>query len=177
MMGDEAASEEHQRSLSAPLIFFIVLAFHFASHWTDHFKKGGSEKEKEIQLRAEIKQLLKEANSLSQPSTFAQAAKIKRQAAAKEKELAKCQHLHAKDTALYSQVLFTSKILTYLILLIWFWSSPVASISQQLVQPFGRLLSWRTGGVQNNNIMVGIIPWLAVSSRVSRFICKLTYSK
>jgi len=37
-MGDEA-SEEHQRSLAAPLIFFIVLAFHFASQWIDQFKK------------------------------------------------------------------------------------------------------------------------------------------
>lgn len=37
-MGDEA-SEEHQRSLAAPFIFFVVLAFQFASHWIDHFKK------------------------------------------------------------------------------------------------------------------------------------------
>ncbi|KAL5063581.1 hypothetical protein RYX36_025318 [Vicia faba] len=176
MMGDNA-SEEHQTSFAAPLIFFIVLAFQFASYWIDHFKKIGSEKEKEVQLRAEIKQLSKEANSMSQPSTFAQAAKLKRQAAAKEKELAKCQDLHTSDTTLYSKALLISKVLTYLILLIWFWRSPVASISQQLVQPFGRLLSWRTGGVHNNNIMVGIIPWLAVTSRVSKLICKLTYSK
>ncbi|CAJ2635921.1 protein GET1-like [Trifolium pratense] len=177
MMEGDIAIEEHQRSLAAPFVFLIVLAFQFASHWIDHLKKSGSEKEKEIKLRAEIKELLKEASSLSQPSTFAQGAKLKRQAAAKEKELAKCQDLQDKDTTLYSNVLLFSKVLTYLILLIWFWSSPVASISQQLVQPFGRLLSWRTGGVQNNNIMVGIIPWLAVSSRVSRFICKFKYSK
>ncbi|XP_061351440.1 protein GET1-like [Gastrolobium bilobum] len=175
-MGD-GASEEHQRSLAAPLIFFIVLAFQFASHWIDHFKKSGSVNEKGIQLRGEIKQLLKEASSLSQPSTFAQAAKLRRLAAAKERELAKCQNLHDKDTALYSQVLLALKVLTYLILLIWFWSVPVASISQQLVQPFGRLLSWRTAGVQNNNILVGIIPWLIISTRVSRFICRLTHSK
>ncbi|XP_057420613.1 protein GET1-like [Lotus japonicus] len=174
-MGD-GASEGHQRSLAAPLIFFVVIAFQFASHWIDQFKKSG-DNGKEIQLRGEIKQLLKEANSLSQPSTYAQAAKLKRQAAAKERELAKCHNLHDKDTALYSNVLLVSKVLTYLILLIWFWSAPVASISQQLVQPFGRLLSWRTGGVQNNNIMVGIIPWLVVCSRVSRFICRLTYGK
>ncbi|KAK7262763.1 hypothetical protein RJT34_30343 [Clitoria ternatea] len=175
-MGGEA-SEEHQRSLAAPFIFFAVLALQFASHWIDQFKKRGSENEEEIQLRGEIKQLLKEASSLSQPSTFAQAAKLKRLAAAKERELAKCQNLHDKDTAVYSKVLFFSKVLTYLIPLIWFWSVPVASISQQLLQPFGTLLSWRTGGVQNDNIMVGIIPWLIVSTRVSRFICKLTYSK
>lgn len=171
-MGDEA-SEEHQRSLAAPFIFFVVLAFQFASHWIDHFEKGGSK----TKLRGEIKELLKEASSLSQPSTFAQAAKLRRLAAAKEKELAKCQNLHDKDTDLYSKALFFSKGLTYLILLIWFWRYPVASISQQLVQPFGRLLSWSSGGVQNNYIMVGIIPWLIVSTRVSRYICRLTYGK
>ncbi|KAK7250763.1 hypothetical protein RIF29_33421 [Crotalaria pallida] len=177
VMGDEGSEEHQGGSLAAPLIFLIVLAFQFASHWIDHLIKGGSDNEKETQLRAEIKQLLKEASSLSQPSTFAQAAKLRRMAAAKERELAKCQNVHVKDTALYSKVLLISKVLTYLILLIWFWRVPVASVSQQLVQPFGRLLSWRTGGVQNNNIMVGIIPWLIVSSRVSRFVCKLTYSK
>ncbi|BBN67636.1 methyltransferase 1 [Prunus dulcis] len=41
-------------------------------------------------LRGEIKDLLKEASSLSQPSTFAQAAKLRRMAAVKEKELANC---------------------------------------------------------------------------------------
>lgn len=38
MMGDNA-SEEHQRSFAAPLIFIIVLAFQFASYWIDHLKK------------------------------------------------------------------------------------------------------------------------------------------
>ncbi|KAL2966248.1 hypothetical protein AAZX31_16G105300 [Glycine max] len=89
-MGDEA-SEEHQRSLAAPFIFFVVLTFQFASNWIDHFKKSGSNEEKETKLRVEIKELSKEASSLSQPSTFAQAAKLKRLAAAKERELAKCE--------------------------------------------------------------------------------------
>ncbi|QCD82159.1 heterogeneous nuclear ribonucleoprotein F/H [Vigna unguiculata] len=115
--------------------------------------KGGSDKEEKAKLHREIKELLKEANSLSQPSTFAQGAKLKRKAAAKEKELAKFQNLNDKDSALYSRFLLISKVLTYLIFLMWFWSVPVASISQQLVQPFGRLLSWRTGGIENNNIM------------------------
>ncbi|OWM83683.1 hypothetical protein CDL15_Pgr004113 [Punica granatum] len=43
----------------------------------------------EEQLRGEIKKLLRDASTLSQPSTFAQASKLRRQAAAKEKELAK----------------------------------------------------------------------------------------
>ncbi|KAL9327198.1 hypothetical protein ACSQ67_007843 [Phaseolus vulgaris] len=98
--------------------------------------QSGSDKEKEAELHREIKELLKEASSLAQPSTFAQGAKLKRKAAAKEKELAKFQNLHVKDTALYSKFLLISKVLTYLIFLMWFWSVPVASISQQLVQPF-----------------------------------------
>ncbi|TKY70243.1 Tail-anchored protein insertion receptor WRB [Spatholobus suberectus] len=174
-MGDEA-SQERERSLAAPLIFLIVAAFQFAYYCLDHVKKSGSDNEKEIQLRAEIKQLLKEASSMSQPSTFAQAAKLKRLAAAKERELSQYQNSCHKDTALYSKVLLILKYLTYGVLLIWFWRVPVASISQQLVQPFGCLLSWKTGGVQNNSVMIGIISWLVVSARVCRFV-RRAYSK
>jgi len=80
--------------------------------------------------------------------------------------------LHDKDTALYSKFLLISKVfpdleivfslliffaeadkiqhgcvmqvLTYLIFLMWFWSVPVASISQQLVQPFGNAIMINT---------------------------------
>ncbi|XP_022741092.1 uncharacterized protein LOC111292783 isoform X5 [Durio zibethinus] len=81
---------EQRRSLAAPLIFFIFIIFQFATKWLHDLKKGASKTDKEIQLRGEIKQLLKEAASFSQPSTFAQAAKLRRLAAAKEKELANC---------------------------------------------------------------------------------------
>ncbi|TKY68067.1 hypothetical protein E2542_SST10964 [Spatholobus suberectus] len=57
------------------------------------FLQSGSNNEKEIQLRAEIKQLLKEAGLMSQPSAFAQAAKLKRLAADKERELSKCEFI------------------------------------------------------------------------------------
>ncbi|CAL9025953.1 unnamed protein product [Prunus brigantina] len=60
---------------------------------------------------------------------------------AKEKELANYQELHGKERKLsyelYLKVLFISKVLTYLVLIWWFWRVPVASKSQQLVQPFG----------------------------------------
>ncbi|KAJ1413325.1 hypothetical protein SESBI_19710 [Sesbania bispinosa] len=49
-MGDEA-SEEYQRSLAAPLIFFLVLAFQFASHWIDHFKKPATSSSSPADLR------------------------------------------------------------------------------------------------------------------------------
>nr|GMC98993.1 CHD5-like protein [Ipomoea batatas] len=48
----------------------------------------------DVRLKAEIKRLLREAAALSQPSTFAQAAKLRRIAAAKEKELAKSLETH-----------------------------------------------------------------------------------
>ncbi|WJX61280.1 hypothetical protein P8452_46389 [Trifolium repens] len=98
------------------------------------------------------------------------AARLKRLAAAKEKELAKYQSLHKKDMVLYLKAILVGKYLTYGMLLIWFWRVPVASISQQLVQPFGRLLSWKTGIVQDKNIVVGIIAWLIVSARVCRYV-------
>uniref|UniRef100_A0A151UGQ2 Tryptophan-rich protein n=1 Tax=Cajanus cajan TaxID=3821 RepID=A0A151UGQ2_CAJCA len=181
-MGDEA-TQERERSLAAPLIFIIVAAFQFAYYRLDHvIKKSGSDSEKEIQLRAEIKQLLKEASLMSQPSTFAQAAKLKRLAAAKEKELSKYQNSSHKDKASFTKVLLILKELqiyiyfSFLMLLIWFWRVPVATIPEQLVQPFGSLLSWKTVGVQNNSVTIGIISWLVVSARVCRFV-RRAYSK
>ncbi|PPR84237.1 hypothetical protein GOBAR_AA36475 [Gossypium barbadense] len=82
---------ERTRSLAAPFVFFIIIAFQFAAKRLQDLKRGASKTDKEMQLRAEIKQLLKEAASYSQPSTFAQAAKLRRMAAAKEKELANCE--------------------------------------------------------------------------------------
>ncbi|WJX55915.1 hypothetical protein P8452_41631 [Trifolium repens] len=168
-MGDGTIQEYH-KSLVAPSIFFIVAAFQLAYYCLDDLNKNRYDSEKEKVLRGEIKQLLNEANLLSQPSTFAHAARLKRLAAVKEKELAKYQSLHKQDLVLYIKAILVGKYLTYGMLLIWFWRVPVASISQQLVQPFGRLLSWKTGVVQDNDIVVGIIAWLIVSARVCRYV-------
>ncbi|CAI0421731.1 unnamed protein product [Linum tenue] len=89
MEGDEAPLQ-HQWSIVAPLIFSIVVLFQLASRRLELLKRNASKSEKEVQLRAEIKRLYKEASTFSQPSTFAQAAKLRRSAAAKEKELANC---------------------------------------------------------------------------------------
>ncbi|XP_057443666.1 protein GET1-like [Lotus japonicus] len=175
-MGDEAITQERERPLAAPFIFMIVAAFQFAYYCLDHLNKNGSGNEKGIQLRKEIKQILKQASLMSQPSTFAQAAKLKRLAAARERELAKYQNSYHRDHVLYSRVLLFSKYLIYGVLLIWYWRVPVASVSQQLVQPFGRLLSWKSGGVHDNEVVVGIISWLIVSGRVCRFV-RQTYRK
>ncbi|CAJ2646765.1 unnamed protein product [Trifolium pratense] len=168
---EDGTIQEHQKSLAAPSIFFIVAVFQLAYYCLDDLNKNKSDSEKENVLRGEIKRLLNEASLLSQPSTFAQASKLKRLAAAMEKELAKYQSLHKKYLVLYLKAVLVGKYLTYGMLLIWFWRVPVASISQQLVQPFGRLLSWKTGIVQDNNdIVVGIMAWLIISARVCRYV-------
>ncbi|KAJ4714054.1 tail-anchored protein insertion receptor WRB-like [Melia azedarach] len=176
-MGEGEAQGQYQSSVAAPIILLIVFAFHFFSRWLEQLKKRGMRSDKELQLRREIKQLLKEASSFSQPSTFAQGAKLKRLATAKEKELANYQELQSKEIKmsydLYLKVLRIVKVVTYFMLIYWFWRAPVAAISQQLVQPFGKFLSFRTGGLSNNSVMVGIIPWLILSTRVSKFVCGL----
>ncbi|KAI5319872.1 hypothetical protein L3X38_039580 [Prunus dulcis] len=131
--------EGHRRSVAAPLVFIVVVVLQFVSRGLQQLKKRGVKTATANRLRGEIKDLLKEASSLSQPSTFAQAAKLRRMAAVKEKELA--------------NFLFISKVLTYLVLIWWFWRVPIASISQELVQPFGKVLSWRAGGILNENVM------------------------
>ncbi|CAM8985581.1 unnamed protein product [Rhodiola kirilowii] len=169
--------EAHQSSLAAPVIFFIVTAFQFASKYLDDIKKKGGKSEEEMKLRGEIKQLLKEASTLSQPSTFAQAAKLRRMAAAKEKELVKYQESLSKEKNSvidsYLKILLIVKVITYFFLICWFWKLHVAVISRQLVQPFGKLLSWRGGGYLNDNVLVGIVPWLVLSTRVSKLMIRL----
>ncbi|KAI5319864.1 hypothetical protein L3X38_039572 [Prunus dulcis] len=169
--------EGHRMSVAAPLVFIVVVVLQFVSRGLQQLKKRGVKTATANRLRGEIKDLLKGASSLSQPSTFAQAAKLRRMAAVKEKELANYQELHGKERKLsyelYLKVLFISKVLTYLVLIWWFWRVPVASISQELVQPFGKVLSCRAGGILNENVMVGIIPWLILSTRVSKFVCRL----
>ncbi|XP_015576375.1 protein GET1 isoform X1 [Ricinus communis] len=162
-MGEEETlgGEGQGRSLAAPLIFLVVVFFQLVSTYLEQLKKRAAKTSTEVQLRTEIKQLLKEASSYSQPSTFAQAAKLRRLAAAKEKELANLQEMHNKEMKLsydlYLKIIFLSKIVTYFVMICWFWRTPVAAISQQLVQPFGRMLSWGAGGLFNDNVLVIIL--------------------
>ncbi|KAK4348014.1 hypothetical protein RND71_034353 [Anisodus tanguticus] len=168
--------EKLEGSVAAPMIFLIVVAVQYLSRCVELNTSRVVVNAEELKLRAEIKQLLKEANAMSQPSTFAQAAKLRRTAAAKEQELAKNHEKLIKqmkssyDT--HTKALTIIKVLTYFLLIIWFWRIPVASIPKQLMQPFGRILSWRAGGPVNENVMVGVIPWLLLSTRVSKLICR-----
>ncbi|CAH9105929.1 unnamed protein product [Cuscuta europaea] len=172
---DEALVKD-AKSIAAPLVFFVVGVFQFLSRYVELQKTKTSISDKDAKLKAEIKQLMQEANALSQPSTFAQAAKLKRTVATMEKELAKNQRIHSEEIKMsydmYTKFLFVLKIFTYSMLLIWFWRMPVASVSKQLVQPFGKMLSWRAGDFVNDNVMVGIIPWLILCTRVNKIICR-----
>ncbi|CAN1215585.1 Protein GET1 [Linum perenne] len=157
---------QQRRSFVAPLIFSVVVLFQLASRRIEILKRKASKSEKEVQLRVEIKQLYKEASTFSQPSTFAQAAKLRRLAAAKEKELANYQESQGKEVKmsydLYLKILFLLKVVTYAVLISWFWRAPIAVVSQQLVQPFvdglylsaGKILSWTAGGNFPNNVAV-----------------------
>ncbi|KAK9757547.1 hypothetical protein RND81_01G169600 [Saponaria officinalis] len=88
--------------------------------------------------------------SCLRPSTFSQAAKLRRMAAAKEKELAKHQEQQMLERKTvydpYMKYVTPVKALTYLLLTVWFWKSPIAAISKELVQPIGTVLSWKSGG-------------------------------
>ncbi|KAK9109457.1 hypothetical protein Sjap_017517 [Stephania japonica] len=110
------------------------------------------------------------------PSTFAEASKLRRLAAAKEKELQKGQELHNKEKTLsydqYLQYLKVFKVVVYLLLILWFWKEPVATVSQQLLKPFGNALCWGPTDYLNDHVPVGIIAWLVISNRVSKFICQ-----
>ncbi|PHT55074.1 hypothetical protein CQW23_03560 [Capsicum baccatum] len=138
---EKKMEESIEGSLVAPIIFLIVVAVQYFSRCVQLNTSRVAVNAEELKLRAEIKQLLKEANAMSQPSTFAQAAKIRRTAAAKEHELAKNHEKLMKELKssydTHSKALMVIKILTYFLLIIWFWSIPVASIPKQLFQPFG----------------------------------------
>ncbi|XP_009601921.1 protein GET1-like isoform X3 [Nicotiana tomentosiformis] len=172
----EESMEKLEGSVAAPMIFLIVVTVQYLSRYVEINMSRVSVNAEELQLRAEIKQLLKEANAMSQPSTFAQAAKLRRMAAAKEQELVKNREKLRKvmksSYDSHTKTLMILKVLMYLLLIIWFWRIPVASIPKQLVQPFGKILSWRAGGHVNENVMVGIIPWLILSTRISKLICR-----
>ncbi|CAM0913244.1 unnamed protein product [Alopecurus aequalis] len=161
-------------ALAAIFVFLLVAALHVLDSMLDLAKKRGSISDAQLKLRVEISEILKEASLLSTPSTFAQSAKLKRLAAAKEKELSKLQQLeitgqqslHGK----YGKVVLATKVLIYGLLVLWFWSAPVTTVPKHLLQPFGRMFSWRGVDAATGRVVVGIVPWLFLTSRVSKLL-------
>lgn len=169
---------------AAPLILVVVLSMHilfgYIQQYLSKLQKRMMNPE-EVQVVQEIKRLLKEAKSLSTPSTFAQAAKLRRAAAAKEKELLQIRQKLSVEKGLSSQLhLMAPKILKaciYLGFAWWFWGVPIAVVSTQLLQPFGSALSLRVGGSNDCLVKIGIIPWLLLTTRVSVFVSHKLVSK
>ncbi|KAI4325693.1 hypothetical protein MLD38_031069 [Melastoma candidum] len=139
--------------MGALFIFTIVFGFQLLPR----FLSPSITQEEDEEIRREIKELLKQASSLSQPSTFAEAAKLKRLAASKEQQLLRKQESAAQENIdpHYSQlrILLIIKVVTYFLLVCWFWRTPVASIPRSLVQPFGKLLSWGTQSPLSDYVM------------------------
>lgn len=169
---------------AAPLILVVVLSMHILFGYIQQYL-GKLQKRmmnpEEVQVVQEIKRLLKEAKSLSTPSTFAQAAKLRRAAAAKEKELLQIRQKLSVEKGLSSQLhLMAPKFLKaciYLGFVWWFWGVPIAVVSTQLLQPLGSALSLRVGGSKDCLVKIGIIPWLLLTTRVSVFVSRKLVSK
>ncbi|XP_066394767.1 protein GET1-like isoform X2 [Miscanthus floridulus] len=163
-------------SLASIFVFLLVFALQLLDRYLDLARKRGAHSDELTKLRLEIKQLLEEADLLSTPSTFAQAAKLKRLAAAKEKELAKMQEqdLKGKQSLYdkYAKFLLVTKVIIYAVLVLCFWSTPVTTVPQHLLQPFGKMFSWRGVDTATGHVVVGILPWLFLTSRVSKLLCQ-----
>lgn len=157
--------------LAPYLIFLLVLTLHIFQRIVDHLKKRDLKSKEQIQLRQEIKELSREANLLSTPSTFAQAAKLRRLAAAKEKELSKITERSSNDRDWFFVTLFAAKGFLFLCLTWWFWGAPIVQVPLELMKPFVRVLSWTSVDPSTGLVPVGIIPWLVLTSQVSSFIC------
>ncbi|KAL6601626.1 hypothetical protein ACP70R_044846 [Stipagrostis hirtigluma subsp. patula] len=144
-------------SPAAIFVFLLVSALQLLDRYLDLVRKRGWHSEEQLKLRLEIKQLLTEANQLSTPSTFAQAAKLKRLAVAKEKELAKIQEQDNKGKQAlydkYGRLLLVTKVIIYAVLILWFWSTPVTTVPKHLLQPFGRMLSWRGADAATGHVV------------------------
>ncbi|XP_078442163.1 tail-anchored protein insertion receptor WRB-like protein [Wolffia australiana] len=171
---DENGADGCRFHSHAPLIIFLLVGiFQFVDRFFDRLKKRDSRTAEEKRLRIEISDLLKQASLLSTPSSFAQAAKLQRTAAAKEKELAKIQ-LESNDKKVsygsWAKTFSGVKFTVYLGLIWWFWGVPVAVVPRQLLQPLGRMLSWKAGDPVSGVIEVGMIPWLVLTARVSKLL-------
>lgn len=183
-MDDPKSMNSGLEVAAAPLILIVILSMHTLSGHIQHYL-GKLQKRRmnpeEVQVVQEIKHLLKEAKLLSTPSTFAQAAKLRRAAAAKEKELLQIRQKLSVKKGLSSMLhLMAPKILKaciYLGFVWWFWGVPMAVVSTQFLQPFGNALSLRVGGSKDGLVTVGIIPWLLLTTRVSAFVSHKLVSK
>ncbi|KAL2636049.1 hypothetical protein R1flu_007528 [Riccia fluitans] len=165
--------EEEAPFSAAAAIFAVLLLLHLFADFLSRIAPTTPLSPKERELLNEIRELHKAADSFSTPSTFAKAAKLKRQATVKEKEFAVLRQDQSRQRnwwlTLYSTTPNTLKIVVCIILALWFWRTSVATVPVSLLQPFEFLVSANKKSV-GGELTVGIISWLVLTSRVSKFI-------
>eukprot|EP00249_Psilotum_nudum_P008981 c21635_g1_i1 orf=401-925(-) len=154
--------------------FSLILLFHLATRLLLLLLPRENVHPEQRQLAREIKDLLRNANALSTPSTFSKAAKLRRAAAVKEKELAQFRKNSAEQRHWSKLLWFLQPLLKcifYISLGCWFWGVPVAHIPSNLLRPLGDLLSWRSeNGTSQDYVTVGILPWMVLSTRTCIFL-------
>ncbi|XP_028063469.1 uncharacterized protein LOC114266744 [Camellia sinensis] len=104
---EETAGEENERSVAAPIIFTIVIAFQFLSTYIQH-------KTKDFNICT---------NYLAKEKDLA-----------KIQELHSKEVKSSYDS--YLKGLTILKVFTYFLLIWWFWGVPVAFMYKKFVEPF-----------------------------------------
>eukprot|EP00271_Cylindrocystis_brebissonii_P006756 TRINITY_DN19550_c0_g1_i1.p1 TRINITY_DN19550_c0_g1~~TRINITY_DN19550_c0_g1_i1.p1 ORF type:complete len:194 (-),score=38.27 TRINITY_DN19550_c0_g1_i1:673-1254(-) len=126
----------------------------------------------ERKLLKELKELRRKAEDLITPDTFAQAAKMQRAAAAKEKEVQKLREERARGQigAIFFRFVgpLLLQSLAYSFLVWHLWRQPMVLLPPGLLSPLGRVLSFPFGTTWQGGGAVAILPWLAVCTRVCK---------
>ncbi|CAA0809935.1 Unknown protein [Striga hermonthica] len=126
----EEISEERGKSMAAPAIFVLVF---FIKHSRIRLLVSGHQHLRKLQNLEEWQ--LRRRRSL--------------------RNIKKCVKKDMNMSfSTYEKLLLISKVVTYVLLVLWFWKMPVTTISDQLVQPFGKLISWRAGRSLEDDLAV-----------------------
>ncbi|KAH7388520.1 hypothetical protein KP509_16G079600 [Ceratopteris richardii] len=162
-----------------PIISFVWLLL---AHLASRILASRSQSRRKLspaerQLASEIKELRREADSLTTPTTFARAAKLKRVAAAKERELLQLRQTDGKkQNQLFFYFVSAPNLLqvsVYLILAYWYWGDILSSLPVRTVYPLGNTIFRNNFNNEDSaTVKVGIIPWLVLCSRVSVFLAR-----
>ncbi|BBN04188.1 tail-anchored protein insertion receptor [Marchantia polymorpha subsp. ruderalis] len=162
---------------AAAAIFVILLLLHLFLEYYSRITPTGQLRPQERELVKEIRELHRAADALATPATFSKSAKLKRSAAAKEKELALLRQNLALQKgwwlSLYSTAPNALEVVVYMILAQWFWHTSVATIPASFLQPVSFLQPYELSSNKESlggEVAVGILPWLALTSRVSKFV-------
>jgi len=156
---------------TAPLLLFSgLLLLQITLRFRGSPKKRMSTQKAE--LVRQIKELKREAEALNTPATFAKSAKLRRAAAAKEKELAALKQPSGVEAygwlATKLSLSLVIKVAVILGLGGWFRQMHVASVPASLLRPFGGMLAVR--GSDSDMVNVSVMPWMVLSTTVASYL-------